>query len=50
MEKPIRCTCGKLIGLMRNGKIYIKCKGCKREVELEIIQAPDVAKPHRITY
>lgn len=50
MEKPIRCTCGKLIGIMRDGKIYIKCKGCKREVELEILPSPNNIQPSRITH
>jgi phage FluMu protein Com len=46
MDKPIRCECGKVLAVMRNGKIYIKCKGCKRQVELEIIEE----KPHKITH
>lgn len=32
--KPIRCECGKLIGYMRNGEIYIMCRGCKHEVNI----------------
>lgn len=36
MEKPIRCDCGKLIAIERDGKVYIKCRGCKREFELSI--------------
>lgn len=33
-ETPIKCTCGKLIAIVRDGKVYIKCKGCKHEVEI----------------
>ena len=32
---PIRCECGKLIAIRRNGKLYIRCRGCKREVEIK---------------
>ena len=35
---PIKCECGKLIAIVRNGKVYIKCKGCKHEVEIPTIQ------------
>ena len=36
MEKPIKCSCGKLIAKERDGKIYLWCKNCRREVELKI--------------
>ena len=33
----IRCKCGKLIAKRHaDGKIYVWCKGCKKEVPLEI--------------
>jgi len=32
----IKCDCGKFIAVERDGKIYIKCKGCKREVEISM--------------
>lgn len=35
-EKPIRCSCGKLIAKERDGKIYVWCKECRKEVELKI--------------
>lgn len=34
--RPIRCDCGKLIAFERQGKVYIKCKGCKREFLLPL--------------
>lgn len=38
---PIRCDCGKLIAMCRQGKVYIKCKGCKREIELNVVQSQE---------
>ena len=32
IEKPVKCTCGKVIAYQKNGVIYIKCRGCKREI------------------
>lgn len=32
----IKCTCGKLIAKERDGKIYLWCKSCRREVELKL--------------
>lgn len=37
-EKPIRCDCGKLIAKERDGKIYLFCKMCKKEVELKVVR------------
>ena len=31
---PIRCDCGKLIGYLRDGEIYVLCRGCKHEVNI----------------
>lgn len=43
---PIRCECGKLIAYMRRGKVFIKCKGCKREVEIPVqSQEPKSQEP-----
>lgn len=36
MERPIKCSCGKLIAKERDGKIYLWCKNCHKEVELKI--------------
>lgn len=33
---PIRCECGKVIAKYRNGRIYLWCKACRKEVELTI--------------
>ncbi len=35
-EHNIKCPCGKLIAKERDGKIYVWCKHCKKEVELKI--------------
>ena len=31
---PVTCECGKLIAFERNGKVYVKCRRCKREIEV----------------
>ena len=36
MDKSIKCDCGKLIAKIRDGKLYVWCKNCKREVEIKI--------------
>lgn len=36
-EKEIKCDCGKLLAKQHaDGKIYIWCKKCRKEVELEV--------------
>lgn len=36
-EKEIHCSCGKLLAKRHSdGKIYVWCKECRKEVELEI--------------
>lgn len=35
-EKSINCSCGKMIAKERNGKVYLWCKSCHKEVELKI--------------
>ena len=44
--KPINCTCGKMVARLRNGKIYVYCKTCKREIPLEIEPRATVAQSH----
>jgi hypothetical protein len=29
---PVRCDCGKIVAYERNGKIYVYCKSCKRQI------------------
>lgn len=37
IEKEIHCSCGKLLAKRHSdGKIYVWCKECRKEVELEI--------------
>lgn len=32
--RPVTCECGKLVAVERNGKIYVRCKRCGRQVEV----------------
>lgn len=32
--EPVRCECGKIVAMRRNGKIYIMCKSCKRQIPI----------------
>lgn len=38
MEKTICCDCGKMTAKLKDGKVYVWCKNCKKEVELKIEQ------------
>ena len=31
---PVRCDCGKLVAIERDGIIYVLCKRCNRQVPL----------------
>jgi hypothetical protein len=31
---PISCDCGKIVAFERNGRIYVKCHRCHREIEV----------------
>lgn len=46
--KPVKCTCGKMVARLRDGKCYVYCKTCKREVELPFVIEPraTVAQSH----
>lgn len=39
-ECNVKCDCGKLIAKKKNGKIYLWCKHCKKEIELKIESEP----------
>lgn len=41
MEREIRCTCGKLLAVERDGKLYLKCRGCRNEQEINITSTKD---------
>lgn len=41
-DKPIKCTCGKLLARVRDGKLCLWCKSCKKEVTIKI--SPDLFK------
>lgn len=43
---PVKCSCGKMVARMRNGKIYVYCKTCKREVQLKLEPRATVAQSH----
>ena len=37
MPKEIHCACGKLLAkVKKDGTIWVWCKGCKKEVKLEV--------------
>ncbi|PWM20097.1 MAG: hypothetical protein DBX49_01205 [Clostridia bacterium] len=38
-RQPLHCECGKLLAYERGGKIFVWCKGCRREVELLVGKA-----------
>lgn len=42
MDKKVSCSCGKLIAVERDGKIYVKCRGCKHEVLVPIQHATKI--------
>lgn len=44
-EKPIKCDCGKLLAKERDGKIFVWCKQCKKEVELKVRRTSE--KPNK---
>lgn len=31
----INCDCGKLLAKVKNGKLYLYCKSCKKEIAFE---------------
>lgn len=35
MEESIRCHCGKLVAKRIEGKIYVYCKQCKKQIPIE---------------
>lgn len=37
--RPLSCECGKLLAYERDGKIFVWCRGCRREVELRLRKA-----------
>ena len=43
---PVQCACGKMVARIRNGKVYVYCKTCKREVPLEIEPRATAAQSH----
>jgi hypothetical protein len=38
---PITCDCGKIVAFERNGKIYVQCYRCKREIEVTRVESRD---------
>ena len=43
-ENIIRCDCGKLIAVERDGRIFVWCRRCKKEVELDLIRDNELPK------
>lgn len=47
VSEQIKCDCGKLLAILQDGKVTVKCRGCGRIVPLVIInqsQEPNRAK------
>lgn len=44
---PVRCDCGKLIAYERDGRIYVMCKHCKKQVEVTRIE-PRAREPRAV--
>lgn len=36
-ENRVECECGKLLGKWRDGKLYVKCRNCDKEIEIEML-------------
>lgn len=36
----IKCDCGKLIARAKDGKVYVWCKHCKKEVPIKLEVEP----------
>lgn len=37
---PVKCTCGQMVARIRNGRIYVYCKKCKREMPVDTEPEP----------
>ena len=35
MKLELNCSCGKLLGKIKNNKLYLYCKQCKQEIEIK---------------
>lgn len=40
-ENAIKCDCGKLIAVERDGRIFVWCKQCRKEVEIPVVRVND---------
>ncbi len=38
---PIKCDCGKIIAYVKNGKLFLYCKNCKRQIPIMIRIEPE---------
>lgn len=50
-EREIRCDCGKLLAIERDGKVYIQCHRCKNEIliGLALPQGKQPSAPERVS-
>jgi ribosomal protein L36 len=50
-ESQVKCHCGKLLAIQRNGKIYVYCKRCKTETEIPVIsyKEPRATEPRAVS-
>ena len=33
--KPIKCECGKIIAYVKDGKLWLYCKKCRKQIPIE---------------
>lgn len=37
---PIKCECGKMVALEKDGRIYVMCKNCKKQIDISKLLEP----------
>lgn len=35
-NEPVKCDCGRMVAVIRDGNIYVKCRRCKREIKVRV--------------
>ena len=40
-SNEMRCDCGKLIAMVIDGKIVVKCRGCGRQIPLAFVESQE---------
>lgn len=45
---PVKCDCGKLVAIRRDGEIFIMCKHCKKQIPLSRMLEPRAFEPRAV--